>query len=253
MEIHKPKPWHGVREFLKEYVIIVVGVLTALAAEQGVEWLRWQEKVRWAEESLRRDQSLLADVTTERVALGRCLNDRLDQLKARVTDDRLRASPLPTEAGGLPMASAYSAPARAWNTRVWEQITADGTVQHMDRERARTLNLLYLTVQSAFVANHEEKNEATDLSVLAEGGLPLGPDQKVALVQHIERLRMLNNELTSLSRQILRRVQDDGTLPPLSETTARLERVSSFQPLTCHYAQEELKARVAQSWFSLHR
>ena len=27
MDIHKPKPWHGVREFLKEYVIIVVGVL----------------------------------------------------------------------------------------------------------------------------------------------------------------------------------------------------------------------------------
>ena len=37
MDIHKPKPWHGVREFLKEYVIIVVGVLTALAAEQAVE------------------------------------------------------------------------------------------------------------------------------------------------------------------------------------------------------------------------
>ena len=29
MDIHKPKPWHGMREFLKEYVIIVVGVLTA--------------------------------------------------------------------------------------------------------------------------------------------------------------------------------------------------------------------------------
>jgi len=35
VEVHKPKPWHGVREFLKEYVIIVVEVLTALAAEQG--------------------------------------------------------------------------------------------------------------------------------------------------------------------------------------------------------------------------
>jgi hypothetical protein len=33
MEVHhKPKPWHGWREFLKEYVIVVVGVLTALAA-----------------------------------------------------------------------------------------------------------------------------------------------------------------------------------------------------------------------------
>jgi hypothetical protein len=37
MDIHKPKPWHGLREFLKEYAIIVVGVLTALAGEQAVD------------------------------------------------------------------------------------------------------------------------------------------------------------------------------------------------------------------------
>ncbi len=45
MDIHKPKPWYGAREFLKEYVIIVVGVLTALGAEQVVEHLRWQKAV----------------------------------------------------------------------------------------------------------------------------------------------------------------------------------------------------------------
>ena len=27
MDIHKPKPWHGVGEFLKEYLVIVIGVL----------------------------------------------------------------------------------------------------------------------------------------------------------------------------------------------------------------------------------
>ena len=34
MDIHKPKPWHGLREFLKEYLIIVIGVLTALTFVQ---------------------------------------------------------------------------------------------------------------------------------------------------------------------------------------------------------------------------
>ena len=29
MDIHKPKPWHGLREFLKEYLITVVGEKTA--------------------------------------------------------------------------------------------------------------------------------------------------------------------------------------------------------------------------------
>jgi hypothetical protein len=47
MEIHKPKPWHSWREFLKEYAIIVVGVLTALAAEQAVE--NWHEHSRAGE------------------------------------------------------------------------------------------------------------------------------------------------------------------------------------------------------------
>ena len=33
------------RKFLKEYVIILVGALTALAAESGVEWLDWRRAV----------------------------------------------------------------------------------------------------------------------------------------------------------------------------------------------------------------
>jgi hypothetical protein len=33
VNIHKPKPWHGAHEFLKEYGIIVLGVVTALALE----------------------------------------------------------------------------------------------------------------------------------------------------------------------------------------------------------------------------
>jgi len=52
MDIHKPKPWHGVREFLKEYLIIVVGVLTALAGEQAVEWGHRHEEVEQARAAL---------------------------------------------------------------------------------------------------------------------------------------------------------------------------------------------------------
>ena len=52
MEIHKPKPWHGVREFLKEYAIVVAGVLTALAGEQVVEAEHWHQKVEVVRSSL---------------------------------------------------------------------------------------------------------------------------------------------------------------------------------------------------------
>jgi hypothetical protein len=50
---HKPKSWHGPREFLKEYAIIVLGVLTALAAEQTVEALHHRAQAREMTEKLR--------------------------------------------------------------------------------------------------------------------------------------------------------------------------------------------------------
>ena len=47
MDIHKPKPFHNGREFLKEYGIIVLGVLTALGLEQAIE--SWHERQQFAE------------------------------------------------------------------------------------------------------------------------------------------------------------------------------------------------------------
>src|SRR5579864_8492117 len=55
MDIHKPKPWRGVREFLKEYVIIVVGVLTALAGEQLVETIHRNTELTETREALRQE------------------------------------------------------------------------------------------------------------------------------------------------------------------------------------------------------
>jgi hypothetical protein len=55
MDIHKPKPWHGWREFLKEYLIIFIGVLTALGFEEGVQWLHWRSAVGEARAALRQE------------------------------------------------------------------------------------------------------------------------------------------------------------------------------------------------------
>jgi hypothetical protein len=52
MDIHKPKPWHGWREFGKELTTIVLGVLIALVAEQAVEWLHHRTEVAEARHAL---------------------------------------------------------------------------------------------------------------------------------------------------------------------------------------------------------
>ena len=65
MDIHKPKPWHGWREFLKEYAIIVVGVLTALGAEQIAERIHEAHTSAEARENIRAEIAAnLADLAT---------------------------------------------------------------------------------------------------------------------------------------------------------------------------------------------
>jgi hypothetical protein len=53
--VEKPKRnWRG---FLKEYVVIVIGVLTALAAQQAAESWHWQGEVKEARAALHEKSS----------------------------------------------------------------------------------------------------------------------------------------------------------------------------------------------------
>ncbi len=85
MDIHKPKPWHGLREFLKEYAIIVVGVLTALAAEQGVEALRERHNAAEARENIKDE---LATDLANREQIQTCIEQRLDEVEAAIVASR---------------------------------------------------------------------------------------------------------------------------------------------------------------------
>ncbi len=80
MDIHKPKPWHGVREFLKEYVIIVVGVLTALAAEAVVENLHERRLAAEAREAVRAEINLDLTNMKRRGEIQACIDKRLDEI-----------------------------------------------------------------------------------------------------------------------------------------------------------------------------
>src|SRR3954468_24570741 len=82
VDIHKPKPWRGFREFLKEYLIIVVGVLTALGGEQVVEWAHRQTEVAEAREALHAE--LAANGGPGKFIGGEvgCLGEQLDVYEA---------------------------------------------------------------------------------------------------------------------------------------------------------------------------
>ncbi len=84
LDIHKLKPWHGWREFLKEYGIIVLGVLTALAAEQLAENVRWTQKLAETRAQLRIELSGDAGSGLGWLASGPCIDNQLEALNESV-------------------------------------------------------------------------------------------------------------------------------------------------------------------------
>jgi hypothetical protein len=81
MDIHKPKLWHGWREFLKEYGIIVLGVVTALAFEQAAEVLRWAHETGDAREVLGREIAYDVKALDLIGMQDKCISQHLDALQ----------------------------------------------------------------------------------------------------------------------------------------------------------------------------
>src|SRR5665213_98263 len=84
MDIHKPKPFHGWSEFLKEYGIIVLGVLTALALEQAVVSIREYGLAGEARRSIRAELAADLGLMETREAVEPCVTRRLDEAQALI-------------------------------------------------------------------------------------------------------------------------------------------------------------------------
>ena len=124
MDIHKPKPWHGWREFLKEYLIIVLGVLTALVLEQFVDGLHWRHKVDQAERNMRVELGRDRTDASQYTILAACTDAYLD----RVRDGLLRH-----DQADLARLYHLGEPfvTEAWTATAWEAAVASQIGDHM--------------------------------------------------------------------------------------------------------------------------
>jgi len=129
MDIHKPKAWRSFREFLKEYLIIVVGVLTALAAEQAVEWLHHREIVERGEGALAENFARFVEYTAANEVEARCMAERATELRAIL--DQAGATRRLARVGPIPQ--PYPLP---WQVDTWEAMVASGAAPYLPHSRA---------------------------------------------------------------------------------------------------------------------
>jgi hypothetical protein len=196
MEIHKPKPWHGLREFLKEYVIIVVGVLTALAAEAGVEKVHWWNEVRAAKAALAGEIAQNSRVFAYRVAAGPCIARRLDELED-VVERVARRAPVPWLGPVMPDTGD------ALHDNIWQSHQASQTVTHFDAGDLAAFGAYYQQVGYARLGMNQEGENETTLRILQGDPARLGPADVTALRLAIQRVRFVDTVLVAIARQEL--------------------------------------------------
>ncbi|HEY3949830.1 hypothetical protein [Phenylobacterium sp.] len=172
MDIHKPKPWHGLREFLKEYVIIVVGVLTALGAEQTVEWLHWRHEVHVAREAIAFDLKKLIGGAAAQDAHTICTARRLREIGAILNQAQI-SKRLP------PMGWRAAPPTAGWTLQSWSALTSGQTLPHFSNREQLILSGLASSLEGMRAARAAEVDDWSTLRILAGPGRPIS-DAEIA-------------------------------------------------------------------------
>lgn len=138
MHVHKPKPFHGWGEFLKEYGIIVLGVLTALALEQAVETLRHREIVSRGEDALRDNFARFVKFKAIADQEAPCMAARAAEIRA-ILDEAGRTRRL-GRVGEIPQPTPLP-----WQIDTWEAMIASGAAPYLPHYRTVTYSRIAMS------------------------------------------------------------------------------------------------------------
>ena len=207
MDIHKPKPWHGVREFLKEYLIIVIGVLTALAAEQLAEHLRWERAVEEARASIHQEIAFNGGFFAERARWSPCVAEVLGRLNRAISTAEVtgRSEAVPGFTSGL---SAQISDAQ------WQAARAAQVLPHFPRAELDDLGRYYDVVETLKINfMGREGEDWLWLRDLKDGPHKLGTSDLALLRFHLRSAGQLNATIGNISQGLLDRGEKFGVKP----------------------------------------
>jgi len=160
MEFHKPKPVHSWREFLKEYAIIVLGVLTALGLEQIVEAIHDRSRIAQARENIRSEIAANIGLMGTRDKTESCVSHRLDEV-----DGLIRAS----ASGALPQGPIWIGHPflTAQADSQYRSASQSGAVALMPNQEQSSYALIYVEFDQYHQAALNEQSAWGDLRTLS--------------------------------------------------------------------------------------
>jgi len=159
MDVHRPKPWHGWRELLKEVGTIVIGILIALGLEQAIEAIHEQKIADEARDAVRAEVRENLWWIDRRQSREECARQRMDQIGDLL--DRARH--------GRAYAAAQDIGA-TYHSKItslrWEANAQAGRTSLFTPQEQRYLGNMYYTTEQFSRLQEEEENAWAELSAI---------------------------------------------------------------------------------------
>ncbi len=205
-------PSMGWRAFWSEIVIVVLGVVIALAANEMVEAWNWRNKVRDAEARLQGDIHWAFRWEAEKYVSVACVDAQLAALSRNVLEsgDTLKPQPIITQNNNVQ--SVLRLPNRPYRFPTWDALVADGTATHFTSQRQAFLSGVRHDQALSSESMAEIRRLRGRLMVMREP-IALDPVVRADLLTTINELRSIITSESLNAQQRMRRIADAGDAP----------------------------------------
>ena len=220
-------PSMGWRAFWSEIVIVVLGVVIALAANEAVEEWNWQNKVEDGEARLQGDITWVFLWSAEKSVTQPCVDAQLAAMGSNVLESADTLLPLPVGTV-LDRQWVVRMPTRPYRFPVWEALLADGTASHFPPHRLAILGRISHDMAQARAYEAQTRDLDGALLVMRDP-FALDPVVRADLLTNINRLRSLSGTERLYARQRMRMIADAGNAPS-DEIVERFLNVDGKHP-----------------------
>ena len=205
-------PSMGWKAFWSEIVIVVLGVVIALAANEAASNWSWHSRVQDGETRLQGDITWVFLWEAELYVSQPCVDAQLAALSRNVLESGDVLKPQPVIIGSIMVQYVVRMPNRPYRFPVWDALVADGSATHFAPERQAYLGRVSDDMAQAREYMAETRRLMGRLLAMRDP-IALTPEVRADLLTKINELRFRTAYEALNAQQRMRRIVDAGDVP----------------------------------------
>ena len=218
-----------------ELMIVTLGVLIALAAQQWAEERGWSRKVSSDREALRDELGEHYGYAVEYRVVYPCLQDQVARLRDRVRSSAIMLDPAPIyhEVDATKDDYVLRMPTKYYPTDAWQEALNDGVVQRLDPAVRRQFAGHYVSLANLAAMNELNGEAERQLMVLAQP-LRLDPSVQYSIIGELTRLSGRLQWLDTQNGQVIDYIEHIGMVPSAEQARAVTKRYGTYRFCEAH-------------------